>query len=209
MPRILLDLRFALRNLRRSPLFTLVAVASLALGIGANTAIFTLIDQLMLRLLPVSNPEQLVMIWSTGPHMGSNRGAACLVLPDVPGLPAEGAGLLLRLLPLLHRQLPQLRRPDRARRRELVSGNYFQALGVKPAIGRVFSPEEDDRVYKGHPVRGPEPSVLGHALRRRPVGDRPEDPGQQLPHDDRRRLRARLRRPRSHRARRRSASPSR
>src|SRR5579871_3642040 len=68
------DIRFAFRNLARSPLFTLVVVASLALGIGANTAIFTLIDQLMLRLLPVSNPEQLVMIWTTGPHMGNNRG---------------------------------------------------------------------------------------------------------------------------------------
>src|SRR5882724_11202232 len=74
MTRFVSDLRFALRNLRRSPLFTLVAVASLALGIGANTAIFTLVDQLMLRLLPVQAPEQLTMIWSTGPHMGSNRG---------------------------------------------------------------------------------------------------------------------------------------
>jgi predicted lysophospholipase L1 biosynthesis ABC-type transport system permease subunit len=74
MARFLFDLRFALRSLTRSPLFALVAVASLALGIGANTAIFTLIDQLMLRLLPVAQPEQLVMIWSTGPHIGSNRG---------------------------------------------------------------------------------------------------------------------------------------
>src|SRR5579872_3794118 len=74
MARILSDIRFALRNLRRSPLFTFVAVASLALGIGANTAIFTLMDQLMLRLLPVKNPQQLVMIWSTGPHMGNNNG---------------------------------------------------------------------------------------------------------------------------------------
>ena len=57
MARFLFDLRFALRNLRRSPLFTVVAVASLALGIGANTAIFTLIDQLMLRLLPVTDPS--------------------------------------------------------------------------------------------------------------------------------------------------------
>src|SRR5713226_7989288 len=74
MLRLLSDLRFALRNLGRSPLFTTVVVASLALGIGANTAIFTLIDQLMLRLLPVKDPQQLVMIWTTGPHMGSNRG---------------------------------------------------------------------------------------------------------------------------------------
>src|SRR5215831_18399287 len=81
MGRLLFDLRFSLRNLRRSPLFTLVAVASLALGIGANTAIFTLIDQLMLRLLPVAQPEQLVMIWSTGPHMGSNRGGRAASYP--------------------------------------------------------------------------------------------------------------------------------
>src|SRR5262245_31057896 len=75
MGRIVSDFRYALRNLVRSPLFTAVAVASLALGIGANTAIFTLVDQLMLRLLPVRAPERLVMIWSTGPHMGSNRGS--------------------------------------------------------------------------------------------------------------------------------------
>src|SRR5260370_32668361 len=81
MGRILFDLRFALRNLRRSPLFTLVAISSLALGIGANTAIFTLIDQLMLRLLPVAQPEQLVMIWSTGPHMGNNQGARAASYP--------------------------------------------------------------------------------------------------------------------------------
>src|SRR5664279_4767700 len=74
MARVLFDLRFALRSLTRSPMFALVAVASLALGIGANTAIFTLIDQLMLRLLPVAQPEQLVMIWTTGPNMGNNRG---------------------------------------------------------------------------------------------------------------------------------------
>ena len=81
MARFLFDLRFALRSLRRSPLFTLVAVASLALGIGANTAIFTLIDQLMLRLLPVRDPQQLVMIWSTGPHMGNNHGSRAASYP--------------------------------------------------------------------------------------------------------------------------------
>src|SRR6202163_4696524 len=68
------DLRYALRTFRKSPFFVAVAMLSLALGIGANTAIFTLVDQLLLRLLPVKNPEQLVMISSTGPHVGSNRG---------------------------------------------------------------------------------------------------------------------------------------
>ena len=75
------DINFAARTLRRSPLFTTVAVLSLALGIGANTAIFTLLDQLILRLLPVKNPEQLVMIWSTGPHMGNNRGSRAASYP--------------------------------------------------------------------------------------------------------------------------------
>src|SRR5438045_6980349 len=81
MARIVSDLRYALRNLRRSPLFTVIAIVSVALGIGANTAIFTLVDQLMLRLLPVRQPEQLVMIWSTGPHMGNNRGSRASSYP--------------------------------------------------------------------------------------------------------------------------------
>src|SRR3954469_23537701 len=81
MGGFLFDIRFALRTLTRSPLFTAVAILSLALGIGANTAIFTLLDQLLLRLLPVKDPEQLVMIWSTGPHMGSNRGSRAASYP--------------------------------------------------------------------------------------------------------------------------------
>jgi predicted permease len=152
MARFLFDLRFALRNLRRSPLFTLVAVASLALGIGANTAIFTLIDQLMLRLLPVAQPEQLVMIWSTGPHMGSNRGGRAASYPMYQDFqrkaPAFSSVFCRYGTPVSLSFSGRTERVDS----ELVSGNYFLALGVRPAIGRVFSPEEDDRVYKGHPA---------------------------------------------------------
>ena len=151
MARFLFDLRFALRSLRRSPLFTLVAVASLALGIGANTAIFTLIDQLMLRLLPVAQPEQLVMIWSTGPHMGSNRGPRMASYPmyqDFQKKAEAFSSVFCRFGTAVSLSFSgQTERVDA----ELVSGNYFQSLGVRPAIGRVFSPEEDDRVYKGHP----------------------------------------------------------
>ncbi len=136
----------------RSPLFTSVVVASLALGIGANTAIFTLIDQLMLRLLPVKNPEQLVMIWTTGPHMGSNRGdrrASYPMYQDFQQKAQAFSYVFCRYqTPLSITFGNQTERVQG----ELVSGNFFQALGVKPAIGRVFSPEEDDRVYKGHPV---------------------------------------------------------
>jgi len=68
------DLRFSLRAIRRSPLFASVAILSLALGIGANTAIFSLMDQLMLRKLPVKDPDQLVMLYQRGTHNGSNMG---------------------------------------------------------------------------------------------------------------------------------------
>ena len=139
MARFLFDLRFALRSLRRSPLFTLVAIASLALGIGANTAIFTLIDQLMLRLLPVAQPEQLVMIWPTGPHMGNNRGSLAASYPmyqDFQKKAQAFSSVFCRLLaPVSLSFSGQTERVDA----ELVSGNYFQTLGVRPAIGRVFS----------------------------------------------------------------------
>ena len=74
MGPLLADLKFALRTLRRSPLFTSIAILSLALGIGANTAIFTLMDQLLLRVLPIKDPGTLVMLYQEGPHMGSNSG---------------------------------------------------------------------------------------------------------------------------------------
>ena len=68
------DFRLAIRSLRRSPLFATVAILSLALGIGANTAIFTLIDQIVLRKLSVKSPDQLVMLYQRGSHNGSNMG---------------------------------------------------------------------------------------------------------------------------------------
>jgi len=151
MERILGDLRFALRNLRRSPVFTIVAIASLALGIGANTAIFTLIDQLILRLLPVTHPEQLVMIWTTGPHMGNNRGPRAASYPMYQDFQQKAEAFAYVFARL--RTPTAISFDGRTERieMELVSGNFFQALGVKPVIGRVFSPEEDDRIYKGHP----------------------------------------------------------
>src|ERR687884_157492 len=68
------DLRLAFRGLRRNPLFATVAILSLALGIGANTAIFTLLDQIVLRKLPVRAPDELVMLYQNANNMGSNAG---------------------------------------------------------------------------------------------------------------------------------------
>src|ERR1044072_1449834 len=69
------DLKLAVRGLFRSPLFSIVAILSLALGIGANTSIFTLIDQILLRKLPVKNPDDRVMLYQSAPHGGSKWGA--------------------------------------------------------------------------------------------------------------------------------------
>src|SRR5512138_2710327 len=75
MTTTLSDLRLAVRGLRRSPLFASVAILSLALGIGANSAIFTLLDQVLLRKLPVVAPDQLAMFYQQGVNMGSNMGS--------------------------------------------------------------------------------------------------------------------------------------
>jgi len=151
VPRIFLDLRFALRNLARSPLFTLVAVSSLALGIGANTAIFTLVDQLLLRLLPVRDPQQLVMIWTTGPHLGSNRGMRMASYPMYQDFQQRGQAFSYVFCRYQADTSVEFGGQTERATAELVSGNYFEALGVGPALGRVFTPAEDDRVYEGQP----------------------------------------------------------
>src|ERR1041385_1561397 len=81
MSNLLGDLRYAYRSLRRSPVFTAVAVLSLALGMGANTAIFTLLDQILLRLLPVKDPSRLVLLTMRGRHYGSNWGGNAISYP--------------------------------------------------------------------------------------------------------------------------------
>ena len=152
MTSSLSDLRLAIRGLRRSPLFAAVAILSLALGIGANTAIFTLIDQILLRKLPVAAPEQLVMLYQRGSNMGSNMGARMHSYPLYQDLQKRAEPLAevicRRIVPASVSVDNQTERVDA----ELVSGNYFSMLGVKPALGRVFNPQEDDQVYQGHPV---------------------------------------------------------
>ena len=146
------DVRLAIRSLGRSPLFATVAILSLALGIGANTAIFTLIDQIVLRKLPVAAPEQLVMLYQQGSHNGSNMGTRMHSYPLYQDLQQKAEPLAevlcRRLMPASVSIDNQTERVEA----EMVSGNYFSMLGVGPAIGRVFNSKEDDQVYQGHPV---------------------------------------------------------
>ena len=93
MTTLLRDLRYSFRTLRKSPLFTSVAVLSLALGIGANVAIFTLVNQLILQLLPVSHPEQLVLLSARRPPLRQQHRQPLALLPDVPGFPRQEPSL--------------------------------------------------------------------------------------------------------------------
>src|SRR5215813_11859142 len=91
MTSLLPDIKYSFRAIRRSPLFATVAILSLALGIGANTAIFTLMDQLMLRMLPIKDPEQLVMLFQRGAHNGSNMGTRMHSYPMYQDFQSKGA----------------------------------------------------------------------------------------------------------------------
>ena len=145
------DVRYGARQFRLNPLFTTVAVLSLALGIGANTAVFTLLDQLVLRLLPVHDPEQLVMIWSTGPHFGGNAGAHTASYPMYQDFQRNAKAFDFVFCRFETSSSITVDGGTERVNAELISGNYFQALGIGPALGRVFAPEADDRIYKGQP----------------------------------------------------------
>ncbi len=145
------DFRFAIRTLRKTPVFTTVAVASLALGIGANTAIFTFLDQILLRLLPVKEPQQLVLLTMRGFHYGSNWGGNAISYPMYRDFSANNSvfsGMFCRFP--IWVSLSFNGRTERVAG-ELVSGTYFPVLGVGAALGRAFTPD-DDRVPGGHPV---------------------------------------------------------
>jgi predicted permease len=146
------DIRFALRGLLRSPLFAIVAILSLALGIGANTAIFTLIDQILLRKLPVARPDELVMLYQQGAHNGSNMGTRMHSYPMYQEFQKRAEPLAEVICRRLAEASVSIDNQTERLDTEMVSGNYFSMLGVRPAVGRVFSSEEDDRAYEGHPV---------------------------------------------------------
>src|SRR5258708_563809 len=147
MGTLLQDLRFAVRTLRKSPLFVTVAILSLALGIGANTAIFTLINQLILQYLPVRNPEELVLLTGRGNHYGSNNGPNAISYPmyqDFRDKNKVFSGMFCR-----HGDMVSVAFNGRTElaAAELVSGNYFPVLGVGAAAGRVFNASDD--LYQG------------------------------------------------------------
>jgi len=165
------DITFGLRMLGKSPGFTAIAVITLALGIGANTAIFSLMNQILLRQLPVKNPDELVILRSPGPmtgHISSDGDDAesfsYLMYKGLRDNNSVFSGILARYS--FSASVASRGQTDRASG-ELVSGNYFEVLGVHPAVGRVFS-QEDDRVPGAQPV-----VVLSHSYWTRHFGGDP------------------------------------
>ena len=148
------DFRYALRTLRKSPAFTAVAVLTLGLGIGANTAIFSLINAVMLRMLPVQHPEQLVLL--TDPSQGfvavdtTQYGVRSLLsYPEFAELRSHNtvfSGMFAAQSEVSDSDIfPGGRRGGQALKAhtQLVSGDFFHVLGIEPILGRVFTAEED------------------------------------------------------------------
>jgi predicted permease len=142
------DIRFGVRMLRKHPGFTAIAVLTLALGIGANAAIFTLTDGVLLQSLPVRSPDQLVAITWVDPKSGANNSFSYPMYQDLRDRNDVFSGVLARSGAQMN--VSSDGRNDRVRG-ELVSGNYFEVLGVRPWAGRLFT-QDDDRTPGAHPV---------------------------------------------------------
>jgi predicted permease len=137
------DIKFALRSFAKSPIFTAVAILSLALGIGANTAIFSLINQLILKPLPVRDPQALVLLKGVGRHYGSNNGRNAFSYPmyqDIRDKNTVFASMMCRYQ--MSATIGSTSHVEVANT-ELVSGNYFPMLGIGAAVGRVFNASDD------------------------------------------------------------------
>jgi macrolide transport system ATP-binding/permease protein len=168
---ILADIRFALRWLRKSPGFTLVAVASLAIGIGFNTALFAVVDALLFRPLPVAAPDRLVDVFTsdaTGTVTFSTSS-----YPDYLDLQAQNEVFdgIVGYSPML----AALNLDDRSRLAmgEIVSGNYFRVLGVAAAFGRTILPEDDV-------ASAPRVAMVSHRYWTRELGSAPDVVGRSI-----------------------------
>ena len=139
---LLADIRFALRWLRRSPGFAVVAVTSLAVGIGFNTALFAIVDTLLFRPLPIAHPERLADVYTSTMGSAEDR-FSTTSYPDYLDLAWQNAVFedLIGYSPMVGAL--SLDHGSRLMLGEIVTSNYFRVLGVRPVLGRAFAPEDD------------------------------------------------------------------
>ncbi|MFZ0961246.1 MAG: ABC transporter permease [Terriglobia bacterium] len=163
LENFLMDVRYGLRQLRKNPAFTAVAVLTLALGIGASSTVFSIVDQLFLRPWPVKDPARLAVVFTDSLYHGSSYPDYLDIRNEVSAfsdvvaygwrggvISGEGRGEDVAV--------------------QVVSQNYFAALGVKTALGRTFSPQPDQAAAEGHSV------VVSYALWQRYFGGDPSLP---------------------------------
>jgi len=174
------NFQFALRTLAKSPIVSIVAILSLALGIGANTAIFSLFEQTLLRKLPAAAPEELVNISANGPRSGSNSTNSAgnqqsifsyPMFRDLEKTQTVFAGIAA------HRSFGAnlaYQGQTSSASGMFVSGSYFPILGLKPAIGRLFT-LDDDRNIGAHPL-----TVLSHSYWKEKFNENPDVLGKSM-----------------------------
>lgn len=164
------DLRVSVRALRKSPGFVAVAVLSLALGIGANTTIFTAVDVFLLRPLPYPDPEQLVQIWTTNPERGWTEASSAI--PDMLDWREQSRTAHIASYYSASFNASSEDRPERLRGVR-VTANLLDVLGLAPALGRVPRAEEEAAgaarvalISTGlwHRVFTADPAVIGRVL---------------------------------------------
>jgi predicted permease len=150
------DIRYALRMLAKNPGFACVVVFTLALGIGANAAIFSLMDRVLLQSLPVANPDQLAVLSSYDPKEGPDIDSSFSfpMYQDLRDKNDVFSGVIARSGAQMNVSYGD--QTERVRG-ELISGNFFEVLGVRPWAGRLFN-QDDDRTPSAHPV-----AVLSYA----------------------------------------------
>jgi predicted permease len=157
------DMRFGFRRLIKTPAFTVIALLSLALGIGANTAVFSLVNIILFRPLPVANPQEVVSIAA----VGKEGAMAAFSYPNYIDFRDRNEVLSGTLVSrFVYMSLSRNGNNEKIWG-NLVSGNYFEVLGVKPALGRTFLPEED-KTRLSHPV-----VVISHSLWQKRFGGDP------------------------------------
>jgi predicted permease len=162
------DLRYAVRGIRQNPAFAAVAVLSLALGIGANTAVFGLMDAVMLRVLPVEDPERLVFVFNATELGVNNGGPPYPCFEEMRSRAAAFSGMAA----FTGRDMEVI--IDGVRERvsgEFVSGDYYRLLGVRPVAGRTLAASDDSVVGKGGPD-GPVAVISERWWKQRFGGDR-------------------------------------
>src|SRR5260370_42401501 len=137
MTTLFQDLRFAVRGFLKTPIFTAVAILSLALGIGANTAIFTLVDQLILRSLPVKDRQSVMLLVGMGNHYGGNNGRNATSYPMYQDFRDRNQVFSQMMCRCGTSLTVGVSGQTEVVGGEFVSGNYFPMLGVGAALGRV------------------------------------------------------------------------